>query len=1176
MHIRLFIFTCLLFLFQQQPAAQETPKTLLWRISGNGFAKPSYLYGTMHLADKRVYSLGDSVYSSLKFCEGFVMEVDPSDYIDTILSSIEERKIEGAFAYTKKTTDAKKALPGTFEERHRAFDSMMKKMQDDFKDLSPADLDRLRKAYRRRKKNDMKTLLDLYLFDLAKRQGKIMGGLETITNHNSIKDELGNEFNPENFLNKQRKKYADVLEFMIDQYVNADLDQIHAFSLQSQTKRQLSLVLYNRNQQMVDFIDSAGRLRPTFAAAGCAHLPGDSGVIDLLRRKGYIVEPVFSSVKIAPEEVYIENELTALIDIVDSDSNYVVKMPAKPTAYTWITSKLYMKVYKELANDILLMSGFFDNGNENMNAEKQLGEIKNYFTANYEKLSDVTRIKQQGIDGYSMNFRHKEGYINLHMYCNKGKTYLFAAGSRIKDSIFSARCRNYLSGYRMLLEKKERQFNLVTYSCTDKAFEILMPDLPQRGMLETGSKDEEVFLFQHADKKSKISSLFIVKEHKPGNLAGFESNILSETLKEIKPGFLAKYTSEENIDLEGMPALKIQMKGEEEGQAKFLYCIMVLRHNRVYAISFKGLALPETEQLINRMLASFHFLPYFKMKASEMAAPGGTFTVKAASPVFVILKEEGTASSREETSYFLFDSSTALNYEIKARFIGKYVWRENADSLLYDEAAGFVNEKAESAGDSMLINERLLQSTRYCRDVLLKNNQTEIYTRCRFIQHGDSVYTLSVRGAKEMIENENTELFFSSFKFTKETVPTNLPLSKTKLLIEDLKKGKGADFDAAVAALKKGLHFPVADRQEILEAMLFDYPSASEAGSETVPLLLAKNSIPLLNEKSAAFIKANYSLQQTSDAAKLAMLCLLSASDNKSMFDLLKELLAGSPPAITNYDAVLKNLSSNLVLAASLFPAVAVNLGHNEAGPFLTTLAAVLIDSGYMQYSSVLPHEAAVLSTGKKVLQLYDTKNNNDFFHPHTDGVLNMLAKSGQKQARSLLKGFFGLNNIDLNYWVLKAMADNRLPAPEEELDKYCQDPVRRLRFYQELEKKGKLAFFKGQFANQTAFAESYAYLFTLNELPGVTGLLFELVSKKEAVINSKQALFYILKVKCQFAFGNNIFTCIVGPFSTDTSKMLMEEGQEKFILYKERFEPGEIKEYFSDFINKINALENN
>lgn len=48
----------------------------------------------MHSSDKRVYFLGDSVYSSLKYCDGFVMEIDPGEYVDSIVSSPESKDID--------------------------------------------------------------------------------------------------------------------------------------------------------------------------------------------------------------------------------------------------------------------------------------------------------------------------------------------------------------------------------------------------------------------------------------------------------------------------------------------------------------------------------------------------------------------------------------------------------------------------------------------------------------------------------------------------------------------------------------------------------------------------------------------------------------------------------------------------------------------------------------------------------------------------------------------------------------------------------------------------------------------------------------------------------------------------------------------------------------------------
>ena len=57
--------------------AQQPKPGLLWRISGNGLERPSYLFGTIHLTDKRVFNFGDSLYSALETSAGYAMELNP-------------------------------------------------------------------------------------------------------------------------------------------------------------------------------------------------------------------------------------------------------------------------------------------------------------------------------------------------------------------------------------------------------------------------------------------------------------------------------------------------------------------------------------------------------------------------------------------------------------------------------------------------------------------------------------------------------------------------------------------------------------------------------------------------------------------------------------------------------------------------------------------------------------------------------------------------------------------------------------------------------------------------------------------------------------------------------------------------------------------------------------------
>ena len=342
----------------------------------------------------------------------------------------------------------------------------------------------------------MNTTFDLYLFGLAKTQGKTVGGLEDIEGRAALIDEFGNTFDPDLFLKSERKKYVDVHEWMVVNYIAAELDKLHEFSKVSKSEKGISAMLYNRNLVMSKRIDSLGKIRATFCAVGAAHLPGDSGIINLLRKKGFTVEPVFSSKKIEPGNYKINKRINPLISISDPDSNYIVKMPGKATDLTIITDKLFVKTYKELSNEIMLMSGVYEDGNMNKNIEKQIDEIKHSFSWNDVKLYSTKRIKRQGVKGYEMNFKGEDGYIKMHVFYTNGKTYMFGTGSKNRDSLYMGRCKNFMATYSMNLNKKPVETESMSFISNDKAFSIALPARPKKETI-TGS-----FLIQPVKRNS--------------------------------------------------------------------------------------------------------------------------------------------------------------------------------------------------------------------------------------------------------------------------------------------------------------------------------------------------------------------------------------------------------------------------------------------------------------------------------------------------------------------------------------------------------------------------------------------------------------------------------------------------------------------------------------------------
>jgi uncharacterized protein YbaP (TraB family) len=288
-HLLVFVFLCFTIHASGQ---QKYPAALLWKISGKNLKQPSYLYGTMHLQDRRLFYFGDSLYAALEKAEGFAMELNPDEMMDSIFKTM-----------SKKDTSAllKKILSDA------EYEKIAKKLEKKFN--TPADKITTKKlADEKRKmravsdkKDDMPTIMDLYLFSIARKQGKLTGGIEDLGDQFEITDEIG-KFDINDFIKDDPTMRKSYLETMLQVYINKDLTGLNAMVNSGSSNNFADVSLIKRNKKMAMRMDSLSHIRPTFFAVGAAHLPGDSGLITILGKMGYQVEPVFSSKNIAPED----------------------------------------------------------------------------------------------------------------------------------------------------------------------------------------------------------------------------------------------------------------------------------------------------------------------------------------------------------------------------------------------------------------------------------------------------------------------------------------------------------------------------------------------------------------------------------------------------------------------------------------------------------------------------------------------------------------------------------------------------------------------------------------------------------------------------------------------------------------------------------------------------------
>src|SRR5690606_16752598 len=82
---------------------------------------------------------------------------------------------------------------------------------------------------------------------------------------------------------------------MLEIYSQKDIEALYDYMLSDKnviTSEHLDKMLDNRNKNWIQKIIEFANEQRVFFGVGAGHLPGDNGVINLLRKEGYTVKPV--------------------------------------------------------------------------------------------------------------------------------------------------------------------------------------------------------------------------------------------------------------------------------------------------------------------------------------------------------------------------------------------------------------------------------------------------------------------------------------------------------------------------------------------------------------------------------------------------------------------------------------------------------------------------------------------------------------------------------------------------------------------------------------------------------------------------------------------------------------------------------------------------------------------
>ena len=267
----------------------DSTRSLLWKITGKNNAKPSYLFGTIHLVCPGDYVWTDAMKKSLDASEKICLEID-MDNTNALAESFgllvdPSKKLSDYFS----TTDYEKL-------QQYAKDSM---------ELEPQILTHLKPvAILMLLTKEAGSLCDVpvsyeeNIMKTAKAKKKPIAGLETVAQQmkalESIPADTIVKYVLETINDKGDVNGADEYYKLVNAYKQQDIEKLQEMIASSEGLAAASDALLNERNR--NWIGSMAEMMKTgksvFFAVGAGHLAGRNGVIVLLRQAGYTVTPV--------------------------------------------------------------------------------------------------------------------------------------------------------------------------------------------------------------------------------------------------------------------------------------------------------------------------------------------------------------------------------------------------------------------------------------------------------------------------------------------------------------------------------------------------------------------------------------------------------------------------------------------------------------------------------------------------------------------------------------------------------------------------------------------------------------------------------------------------------------------------------------------------------------------
>lgn len=267
--------------------------SLLWKIEGNGSVASSYLYGTIHMIKADDFFLPSGTMSAIDAADQVVFEIDMNQMSDigTMMGLMSKAFMKDGMTISDLLNAVEyKLLESKFEKLGLPM-MMLERIKPAFLTVFAYDIDPSSMQ------NGSIKSYEMEFFEMANNANKLVSGLETIEFQMSVFDSISYEDQAKMLVDalKAGDSENDDFKVMTDMYlaqnINAMVEMIDEDEVMG-SEGSNDILLTGRNKNWIPIMSDLMKTKKVFFAVGAAHLAGQTGIINLLKKEGYKLTPV--------------------------------------------------------------------------------------------------------------------------------------------------------------------------------------------------------------------------------------------------------------------------------------------------------------------------------------------------------------------------------------------------------------------------------------------------------------------------------------------------------------------------------------------------------------------------------------------------------------------------------------------------------------------------------------------------------------------------------------------------------------------------------------------------------------------------------------------------------------------------------------------------------------------